>query len=42
MWVKLFDKAYTSLKQEQDDLGGGVNDIISQLGKKKTIETEEL
>jgi glycosyltransferase involved in cell wall biosynthesis len=42
MWVKLFDKAYASMQQEQDDLSGGVNDIIGQLGKKKAIETEEL
>jgi glycosyltransferase involved in cell wall biosynthesis len=40
-WVKLFDKAYTSMQQEQEKLDEGVDTTINQIGKKKTIETEE-
>jgi glycosyltransferase involved in cell wall biosynthesis len=37
-WVKIFDKAYESIKTTKED---DVDSVIGQIGKKKTIEAEE-
>jgi len=42
MWVKLFDRSYNLMQQEQSNLSENVGNVVSQLGKKKSIETEEL
>ena len=41
MWVKLFDKAWGSIKEEEKKQEEGIDDIIGSLGGKKTIDTEE-
>ena len=42
MWVKLFDKAYIDMQEDQAKHSEESDDIVSSLGKKKIIETEEL
>jgi glycosyltransferase involved in cell wall biosynthesis len=41
-WVKIFDKAFKSLSDESSQHASDVDDVLGQIGKKKTIETEEL
>lgn len=42
MWIKVFDEAYETMQKEETEHSEDVNELVSQLGKKKVIESEEL